>query len=223
MWLIHVIKHARRKSYSVCIVYIWYPWNITYSLHILNIYCKMQDQDNVLCSQWNCSTSCRNVDPSINITLIHDCSWNEWVIFIQISAVYTYVFLWKQKEREREREKSRTKEREPRWIERESEQARTANSSAPSRAFRFRAAISSDPAVASVFERPVRAPQRNRTGSSAQFESNSDTERVRTTNPSEAEAGSRDSIKRHSEVEADSRGQFGTTQQGRAGSQRDFN
>ena len=156
------------------------------------------------------------------------CSWNERVIFIRISTVYTYVFLyiyvyiyissWSVKEIERN--KKRKKENQDGEIE--SEQAGTANSSAPSRAFRLRAAISSDPAVVDVFKRPVCAPHRNRTGSSAELERNSETERVRATSASEAEVGSKDSIKRQSDVEADSRGQFRATQQGRAGSQRDF-
>ena len=148
------------------------------------------------------------------------------MIFIRISTVYTYVFLyiyiyissWSVKEIERN--KKRKKENQDGEIE--SEQAGTANSSAPSRAFRLRAAISSDPAVVDVFKRPVCAPHRNRTGSSAELERNSETERVRATSASEAEVGSKDSIKRQSDVEADSRGQFRATQQGRAGSQRDF-
>ena len=67
--------------------------------------------------------------------------------------IYIYIYIYIYTEREIERDKKRKNESQDGG--RESEQAGTANSSAPRRAFRLRAAISSDPAVVDVFKRPV--------------------------------------------------------------------
>jgi hypothetical protein len=101
--------------------------------------------------------------------------------------MYFYIYI----ERERERLREIKNERKRAKKERESpSRLERPIRAPPSRAFMFRAAISSDPAVVDVFKRPVRAPRRNRTGSSAELENNSETERVRATSASEAEVGS---------------------------------